>query len=191
MMDADSSIEAGSESVETQTLDSQAVTTPTPSSAFQTPDQTLNADISSIYFMAEDSQSEYAQPSEPDYDPDFTMTSAQLDLDDHSFISSITERDNSSLFHPSSENGDERANNQTLIEEHEMRRKLMDIESSFLPEPSTIDVAAAGPVAGADDTYLVGVPKEDVNTTQDSSQPSFTEPEMDLNEGEKKEPFPP
>ncbi|CAG8905143.1 unnamed protein product [Penicillium egyptiacum] len=203
-MSAHSSIEAGSEmqGVDTQTLGviSPVTTVRTPSvSAFQTPDQTLN-DLSSEYFMAEDapgglppnsvtqSQSEYAQatPSEPDHedqdheDPEFTMTSTQLDLDDHSFIPSSVDRDESSLFHPSSENGDhdhERANNQTLIEEHEMRRKLMDIESSFLPEPSTIDVAATGPAAGADDTYLVGVPKNDAtDTTQDSSQLSFIEP---------------
>ncbi|KAJ5520611.1 hypothetical protein N7463_001064 [Penicillium fimorum] len=198
-MSAHSPIEAGSEmqGVDTQTLGviSAVTTVRTPSvSAFQTPDQTLN-DLSSEYFMAEDapgSQSEYAQttPSEPDHeeqdhrdhedheDPEFTMTSTQLDLDDHSFIPSSVDRDESSLFHPSSENGDhERGNNQTLIEEHEMRRKLMDIESSFLPEPSTIDVAATGPTTGADDTYLVGVPKNDAaDTTQDSSQLSFIEP---------------
>ncbi|KAK4869742.1 hypothetical protein LT330_005466 [Penicillium expansum] len=207
-MSAHSPIEAGSEmqGVDTQTLgviSPVTTTVRTPSvSAFQTPDQTLN-DLSSEYFMAEDaprglppnsvtqSQSEYAQttPSELDHedrdhedrdheDPEFTMTSTQLDLDDHSFIPSSVDRDESSLFHPSSENGDhERGNNQTLIEEHEMRRKLMDIESSFLPEPSTIDVAASGPTAGADDTYLVGVPKHDpTDTTQDSSQLSFIEP---------------
>ncbi|CAP86172.1 Anucleate primary sterigmata protein B [Penicillium rubens] len=205
-MSAHSPIEAGSEmqGVDTQTLGviSLVTTVRTSVSAFQTPDQSLN-DLSTEYFMAEDapgglppnsvtpSQSEYAQstPSEPDHedhdhehqdheDPEFTMTSTQLDLDDHSFIPSSVDRDESSLFHPSSEHGDhERANNQTLIEEHEMRRKLMDIESSFLPEPSTIDVAAAGPAAGADDTYLVGVPKNDAtNTTQDSSQLSSIEP---------------
>ncbi|CAI7576194.1 unnamed protein product [Penicillium glandicola] len=206
-MSAHSPIEAGSEmqGVDTQTqgvISPVTTTVRTPSvSAFQTPDQTLN-DLSSEYFMAEDapgslppnlviqSQSEYAQttPSEPDHedhhqdhedhDPEFTMTSTQLDLDDHSFIPSSVDRDESSLFHPSSENGDhERGNNQTLIEEREMRRKLMDIESSFLPEPSTIDVAATGPAAGADDTYLVGVPKNDAaDTTQDSSQLSFIEP---------------
>ncbi|KXG49416.1 Spindle associated [Penicillium griseofulvum] len=194
-MSAHSPIEAGSEmqGVDTQTLSViSPITTP---SVFQA--DTLN-DLSSEYFMAEEapgdlppnsvtqSQSEYAQtPSEPDedqdhdhdHDPEFTMTSTQLDLDDHSFIPSV-DRDESSLFHPSSENGDhERGNNQTLIEEHEMRRKLMDIESSFLPEPSTIDVAATGPTAGADDTYLVGVPKNDTaETTHDSSQLSFIEP---------------
>ncbi|EKV16728.1 Anucleate primary sterigmata (ApsB), putative [Penicillium digitatum] len=199
-MRAHSPIEAGSEmqGVDTQTLgviSPVATTVRTPYvSAFQTPDQTLN-DLSSEYFMAEDvsggllpnsvtqSQSENTQstPSEPgheDRDHEFTMTSTQLDLDDHSFIPSSVDRDESSLFHPSSENGDhERGNNQTLIEEHEMRRKLMEIESSFLPEPSTIDVAASGPAAGADDTYLVGVPKNDTaDTTQDSSQLSFVEP---------------
>ncbi|KAJ5358081.1 hypothetical protein N7541_005239 [Penicillium brevicompactum] len=153
-MDAHSPIPAGS--VETQTSQ------PTPSTFFD------QLDV--------DSSSSHAQSSEPDEDPDFTMNSAQLDLDDHSFIPSITDE---SLFQPS-ENGDERVNNQTLIEEHEMRRKLMDIESSFLPEPSTIDVAAKGPLVGADDTYLVGIPKDDAaNTTQDSSQLSFAEPEID------------
>lgn len=53
-----------------------------------------------------------------------------------------------------------RQNNQTIIEEKEMQRKLMDIESSFLPEPSTIEIAAAQN-AGVDDTYLVGVPSRD------------------------------
>lgn len=213
-MNAHSPIEAGSErqGVDTQTLgviSPVTTTVRTPSVlAFQTPDQTLN-DLSSEYFMAEDApggllpnsvtHSEYAQPpSEPEEDqdqdhehehedPEFTMTSTQLDLDDHSFIPSSADRDESSLFHPSSENGDhERGNNQTLIEEHEMRRKLMDIESSFLPEPSTIDVAATGPAAGVDDTYLVGVPKNNgADTTQDSSQLSFIQPaEANLMEDE-------
>ncbi|KAI1832991.1 hypothetical protein DTO013E5_3416 [Penicillium roqueforti] len=203
-MTAHSPIEAGSEiqRVDPQTLGviSPVSVRSSSVSVFQTPDQTLN-DFSSEYFMAEDapgilppnsvtqSPSEYAQstPSEPDHgdqdhedheDPEFTMTSTQLDLNDHSFIPSSVDHDESSLFHPSSENGDhERDNNQTLIEEHEMRRKLMDIESSFLPEPSTIDVAATGPTAGADDTYLVGVPKNGTaDIIQDSSQLSFIEP---------------
>ncbi|CAG8274842.1 unnamed protein product [Penicillium salamii] len=187
MVDAHSPITAGE--VETQTLPAA-----TPSTFHQS--VALDADSSSVYFMAEDipggippisiTRSEHdAQPSEPDEDPDFTMTSAQLDLDDHSFIPSVTDE---SLFQPS-ENGDERVNNQTLIEEHEMRRKLMDIESSFLPEPSTIDVAAKGPMVGADDTYLVGVPKEDgADTTQDSSQLSFAEPEADQTERNDEDP---
>jgi hypothetical protein len=191
-MNAHSSIEAGSESrgVETQTrLDTVTVSTPIESpsyvSTFQTPEQYLD-DLNSRYFMAEEagghppSVPAHDAPTAPESeieDPEFTMTSAQLDLDDHSFTPSMIDHDQSSLFPLSSENGDhERANNQTLIEEHEMRRKLMDIESSFLPEPSTIDVAMKGPVAGADDTYLVGIPKDHDISQNDPSQLSFSEP---------------
>ncbi|KAJ5766426.1 uncharacterized protein N7511_004042 [Penicillium nucicola] len=189
-MDAHSSIEAGSESqgVETQTrLDTVTVSTPinSPSySAFQTPELYLD-DLSSQYFMAEEAGGSPPPvtahaPTAPESeieDPEFTMSSAQLDLEDHSFTPSMIDHDQSSLFPLSSENGDhERATNQTLIEEHEMRRKLMDIESSFLPEPSTIDVAAKGATAGADDTYLVGVPKDYDLSQNDSSQLSFSEP---------------
>ncbi|KAJ5154104.1 uncharacterized protein N7500_009543 [Penicillium coprophilum] len=180
-MSAHSPIEAGSEmqGVDTQTLGVISPVTTVRTSVGRTGGSPPNS--------VTQSQSEYAQttPSEPDHedqdhehDPEFTMTSTQLDLDDHSFIPSLVDRDESSLSHPSSENGDhERGNNQTLIEEREMRRKLMDIESSFLPEPSTIDVAATGPTAGVDDTYLVGVPKNDAaNMTQDSPQLSFIKP---------------
>ena len=65
--------------------------------------------------------------------------------------------DNSLLLYSSDDDGDqERAVNQTLLEEKEMRHKLMDMESSFLPEPSTVDVQQAG----VDDTFLLGVPQE-------------------------------
>ncbi|OKL63459.1 hypothetical protein UA08_02076 [Talaromyces atroroseus] len=51
-----------------------------------------------------------------------------------------------------------RQNNKTMLEEQEMQRKLQDIESSFLPEPSTIEITPADDHdGGADDTYLVGV----------------------------------
>lgn len=50
--------------------------------------------------------------------------------------------------------------NRTALEETEMHRRLMDVESSFLPEPSAIDVGIGGggdaAGAGADDTYLMG-----------------------------------
>ncbi|KAJ5594519.1 uncharacterized protein N7459_000727 [Penicillium hispanicum] len=102
------------------------------------------------------------------------------DPEDSSLLPPFTDRDDSSLFPLSSENGDhERGNNQTLIEEHEMRRKLMDMESSFLPEPSTIEVAVTGPTAGADDTYLVGVGgghDADLTGHAESSQLSFIPP---------------
>ncbi|KAJ5548671.1 hypothetical protein N7513_005905 [Penicillium frequentans] len=106
-------------------------------------------------------------------------TTAVSDHEDISILPPLTDRDDSSLF-PLSENGDhERGNNQTLIEEREMRHKLMDMESSFLPEPSTIDVAATGPRAGADDTYLVGVDggyDPDMTQQTESSQFSFIPP---------------
>ncbi|KAK2747314.1 Anucleate primary sterigmata protein B [Myotisia sp. PD_48] len=74
--------------------------------------------------------------------------------------------------------------NRTAIEE-EMQRRLMDVESSFLPEPSTIEVG--GGAAGRDDTYLVGVqtPEESRLDGQDvASRPialadGFTTPVID------------
>ncbi|KAK2799898.1 Anucleate primary sterigmata protein B [Onygenales sp. PD_10] len=55
--------------------------------------------------------------------------------------------------------------NQTALDEKEMRRQLLDMESSFLPEPSTIDVVATPGLPAPDDTYLVGL-----NAVPDSSQ---------------------
>jgi hypothetical protein len=49
--------------------------------------------------------------------------------------------------------------NQTVLDE-EMHRKLMDVESSFLAEASTVGVGVAG-MTGADDTYLVGMNTEE------------------------------
>lgn len=49
---------------------------------------------------------------------------------------------------------------QLQLDEHEMRRRLLDMESSFVPEPSTIDLRA-GAEPGADDTLAVGVPKRE------------------------------
>lgn len=51
-------------------------------------------------------------------------------------------------------------NSQSFLEENHMRLRLMEMESSFLPEPSTIDVAMAGSLksgSARDDTLLVGV----------------------------------
>uniref|UniRef100_A0A093UNP3 Anucleate primary sterigmata protein B n=1 Tax=Talaromyces marneffei PM1 TaxID=1077442 RepID=A0A093UNP3_TALMA len=64
-------------------------------------------------------------------------------------------------------------NNQTILEEKEMQRKLMDIESSFLPEPSTIDMAATQN-AGVDDTYLVGVPTQNRDREEASYNPDIS-----------------
>ncbi|KAJ5632992.1 hypothetical protein N7490_009331 [Penicillium lividum] len=149
----------------------------------------LDADLkSSDFFMAEDARGGTHDAQEIAI-PTFTETGTEAlenqakaavsDTDDISILPPLTDRDDSSLF-PLSENGDhERGNNQTLIEEREMRQKLMDMESSFLPEPSTIDVAATGPRAGADDTYLVGVDggyDPDMTQQTESSQFSFIPP---------------
>lgn len=99
-----------------------------------------------------------------------TASEDQQDHDDStgSFLPPpLPDRDDSSLLLMSSEDDDpERGANQTLIEEKEMRRKLMDMESSFLPEPSTLTTDDNN--AGADDTYLVGVPED--HAAPDSTQ---------------------
>ncbi|CRG83288.1 hypothetical protein PISL3812_00639 [Talaromyces islandicus] len=79
------------------------------------------------------------------------------DLDD----SALNPDTSYSLHHPSSDlDYAHHHDNQTILDEKEMQQKLMDIESSFLPEPSTIDVAPPNANAGADDTYLVGIGEE-------------------------------
>ncbi|KAJ5219818.1 hypothetical protein N7468_009022 [Penicillium chermesinum] len=162
-----------------------SVRTPSASSTFLTPiDSPIDAGLGgSDYFMAEDTRGGDPSASTTESrsaEHETTITTAVRDPEESSLLPPLTDRDDSSLFPLSSENGDhDRGNNQTLIEEHEMRQKLMDMESSFLPEPSTIEVAATGPRAGADDTYLVGVDGgHDMDMTQqtDSSQFSFIPP---------------
>ena len=60
------------------------------------------------------------------------------------------------------------AANQTILEEERMHRKLMDMESSFFPDPSTISVGGAQN-AGTDDTYLMGVLAEEDGEEQEDS----------------------
>ncbi|KAL4792294.1 hypothetical protein BDV19DRAFT_368889 [Aspergillus venezuelensis] len=67
-----------------------------------------------------------------------------------------------------------RAENQTFLEEKEMRRKLMDMESSFLPEPSTIEVGAANAPTGADDSFVISAPAEH---GMDFTEPSWAAPD--------------
>lgn len=106
----------------------------------------------------------------------------QPGLDD-SFTSALPplpDRDDSSLLPLSSDDGDRSGyGNQTLLEEKEMRRKLLEMESSFLPEPSTIEVPPANQHAGADDTYLVGVPSGDATEPTKPGHPDelFQAPE--------------
>ncbi|RMD42331.1 hypothetical protein DV735_g2755, partial [Chaetothyriales sp. CBS 134920] len=47
--------------------------------------------------------------------------------------------------------------NEILLQEREINNRLMDVESSFLPEPSTL---ANKDPAGRDDTFLFGVPAD-------------------------------
>ncbi|XHG09211.1 hypothetical protein AWENTII_012287 [Aspergillus wentii] len=106
--------------------------------------------------------------------------------DDSNLLPPLPDNDDSSLLLPlSSEDGDhERGDNQTLIEEKEMARRLMDVESSFLPEPSTIEVAATNKNSGVDDTYLVGVPDENAPepAQQEPSQLSFVTPDDSIHD---------
>lgn len=95
----------------------------------------------------------------------------------------LPDRDDSALvssyLQPSSETGDvHRQNNQTILEEREMRKKLMDMESSFLPEPSTIGIASGDPHAGADDTYLVGIVERSGEASFDSEYSSINVPQI-------------
>lgn len=93
----------------------------------------------------------------------------QLSLDS---LPPLPDHDDSSL-EERSDHG--RAENQTFLEENEMQKKLMDMESSFLPEPSTIEVAAADRTPGADDTYVVGALDEE--PALDFAEPSWAAPD--------------
>lgn len=129
------------------------------------------------YEQGTDRREEYEQGrqgrgQDTDTNPSITGSEDHNDHDDSFLPPPLPDRDDSSLLLLSSEDdGDhERGDNQTFLEEKEMRRKLMDMESSFLPEPSTIDMNAA---TNEDDTYLVGVPEKYAN----APPPNPTQPE--------------
>ncbi|KAE8144369.1 hypothetical protein BDV25DRAFT_167008 [Aspergillus avenaceus] len=114
-----------------------------------------------------------AEPTSTVELPDLDDSTASLNLPP------LPDNDDSSLLLLSSDDGEpERADNQTLMEEKEMRRKLMDMESSFLPEPSTIEVTARNQHLGADDTYLIGISGVDapVSNKPNHSPSYFTTP---------------
>jgi hypothetical protein len=90
-----------------------------------------------------------------DDDPASTIDPSDHDDSNVSHLPPLPDHDDSSLFLPSEDGDHERAENQTFLEEKEMRRKLMDMESSFLPEPSTIEVAPSDQAAGIGDTLLI------------------------------------
>ena len=70
-------------------------------------------------------------------------------------------QDPSSLLQPQDENSGADLPDNTVLEEHEMRNKLMDVESSFLPEVSHI-ANRNGADAGADDSYSFGVSNDNL-----------------------------
>ncbi|RHZ52515.1 putative anucleate primary sterigmata (ApsB) [Aspergillus thermomutatus] len=114
-----------------------------------------------------------------DDDPTSTIDPSDHDDSNISHLPPLPDHDDSSLF-LSSEDGDhERADNQTFLEEKEMRRKLMDMESSFLPEPSTIEVAASNRAAGIGDTLLIEDPSENAHgpTVSETNQSSLMTPD--------------
>ncbi|KAI9771447.1 MAG: Anucleate primary sterigmata protein B [Geoglossum simile] len=68
----------------------------------------------------------------------------------------------SSLLHTLSDDGGTRTEGDgSALNEREMRRQLMDVESSFLPEPS-FDGHPGGHAAGADDTFVFGALRGDM-----------------------------
>ncbi|RLM01795.1 hypothetical protein CFD26_108551 [Aspergillus turcosus] len=114
-----------------------------------------------------------------DDDPTSTVDPSDHDDSNISHLPPLPDHDDSSLF-LSSEDGDrERAENQTFLEEKEMRRKLMDMESSFLPEPSTIEVAATNQAAGVGDTLLTEDPSGNAHeqAASETNQSSFLTPD--------------
>ena len=74
--------------------------------------------------------------------PDSELPPLPID-DDDSFLQAPSESADSHII-----------NEESALMDREMKRKLMDIESSFIPEPSIN--AEALPTAGVDDTYLFG-----------------------------------
>ena len=72
--------------------------------------------------------------------------------DPSSLVESQTQHDNSGVELP----------NNTVLEEREMRNRLMDVESSFLPELSHLAAGQHGQDVGVDDTYMFGVPNNNL-----------------------------
>ncbi|GFF26917.1 anucleate primary sterigmata protein B [Aspergillus udagawae] len=110
-----------------------------------------------------------------DDDPTSTIDPSDQDDSNISHLPPLPDHDDSSLFLSSDDGDRERAENQTFLEEKEMRRKLMDMESSFLPEPSTIEVATSNRAAGIGDTLLIEDPSANAHepAASETNQSSF------------------
>ena len=69
---------------------------------------------------------------------------------------------------------DQLEGDESAMSEGEMKRKLMDIESSFMPDLSTGDaVQSTANGSGADDTFLFGITSKDANSQMDKKEESY------------------
>ncbi|PYI21183.1 putative anucleate primary sterigmata [Aspergillus violaceofuscus CBS 115571] len=109
-----------------------------------------------------------------------TSSARQQEPDDTTLsLPPLPDNDDSSLL-LSSEDGDhDRVEDQTFLQENEMRRRLMDMESSFLPDPSTIQATTTHRTIDADDTSMVEAHRGDAPGTSgpENSQLSFMVPD--------------
>ncbi|RMZ82226.1 hypothetical protein DV738_g1912, partial [Chaetothyriales sp. CBS 135597] len=105
-----------------------------------------------------------------DHDGDSLSDSGRDDRD----ISHLDQHEPSSLLDSSLASNDQdhstlpsRPVNEMLLQEREINKRLMDVESSFLPEPSTL---ANQDPAGKDDTFLFGVPTDPLGLANNQEQ---------------------
>ncbi|OAL71796.1 hypothetical protein A7D00_3827 [Trichophyton violaceum] len=133
----------------------------------------------------EQQQQQQQQPQE-DYDsssllpplPSHDGDDDDLNEDSVQHYANDYDRDDSNL-PPSGLDDPDTSLNRTLNEEREMHRKLMDIESSFIPEPSMLHVGGTA-AAGRDDMYLAGTdaPSTPQKTGDIEGQDSLISPEI-------------
>ena len=91
--------------------------------------------------------------------------------------------DPSSLLQPQDDNSGAGLPNNTVLEEHEMRKQLMDVESSFLPELSHL----ANKNAGADDSYMFGAPNDNLAVRKRPHPIDVSSPFRDISAESSKE----
>ena len=134
----------------------------------------------------DDEQQQQQQQPQEDYDsssllpplPSHDGDDDDLNEDSVQHYANDYDRDDSNL-PPSGLDDPDTSLNRTLNEEREMHRKLMDIESSFIPEPSTLHVGGTA-AAGRDDMYLAGTdaPSTPQKTGDIEGQDSLISPEI-------------
>lgn len=95
-------------------------------------------------------------------------------------------QDPSSLLQPHDENSGADRPNTTVLEEREMRNKLMDVESSFLPEVSHL-ANNNGPSTGTDDSYLFGLSNDNLAVRKKPHPIDVSGPFRNISAGSSKE----